>query len=252
MAYIYLSPSQQEDNQYSGGGTGYYDSEEYWCTKVANQAAIYLRNDGHIVRVGNNGSAGGNVADANAWRGANCFYYALHTNAGGGHGTETWYYTGSSTGLSMATKLQATVAAESNYPDRGVKASTTFYELRATQAPAVLIEILFHDNVTEAAEMRADWGKFGLAVAKGIIAKLGGTIPGPTPTPTPTPVPTHKHGKVVNCSYVNVRSAASGGSSIRGTLKAGTICDIGGLSNGWRRVYTPINGWVYGRYIQAL
>ena len=211
-----------------------------------------VRSAGHECIVLNTGSYTGNVAAANRlWdSGRKHSYWSIHSNAGGGHGTETFYYPGSAPGLRMAQLLQSHIGAVSNYPDRGIKTTTALYEIRGTKAPAALTEMLFHDNVIEAQEMRTDWPQFGKAVGESIIEFLGGAVVKP-PTPTPTPVPKPNYGKIVNCSYVNVRSQPSM-SGIVGSLKVGTVVTIGGVTNGWRRVYTPKNGWVYGKYVQDI
>ena len=177
MSKIYLSPSTQEGNQYAGGTTGYTDSEEYWMRKVAFPVADLLRSAGHSVKVGGTYSLNQNCDEANVWMGANGHYYALHTNAGGGHGTETWYFTGSVDGAKMAKALHLRVSTESNQPDRGVKDSTYYGELRLPKSPSVICELLFHDNPTEAQEMRDDWTKFVMAITLGILDHVGGSIP---------------------------------------------------------------------------
>lgn len=183
MGRIYLSPSTQEANQYVGGTTGYTDSEEYWCRKVANLVEDYLRSAGHTVRVGGSASAGANAADSNAWK-AN-WHIAIHTNAGGGEGSEGWAYPGSVKGAALAKAVYGPVAKVSNAPDRGVKYSAKYIELNATNAPATIIEIIFHDDKSDAAEMRADWRAFAKAIAIGILEVAGGSLPAVVPPVQP-------------------------------------------------------------------
>jgi N-acetylmuramoyl-L-alanine amidase len=120
-----------------------------------------------------------NVAESNAW-GAD-YHYSLHTNAGGGHGTEVFHRTGSTVGLRMATKLYNRVAPVSNMSDRGIKPTTSLGELNNTHAPACLIEILFHDNLAEAAEMKKDIRLFATAIALGILDEVGGKLASAAP-----------------------------------------------------------------------
>jgi N-acetylmuramoyl-L-alanine amidase len=195
VANLYLSGSQQEANQFAGAGVGYTDSEEYWAGLVVNEAAVLLRAAGHTVRVGNNGSAAANAADANAWwrAGKQHKYVAWHTNAGGGAGTEVWCYGTSATdrsagGWALASKVYPRVAAESDNPDRGIKYSKGFIELKDPIAPAIIVEALFHDRATEAAEMRRDYKKFARALAQGLCDLVGGTLP-PVVVPTPPAPP---------------------------------------------------------------
>lgn len=87
------------------------------------------------------------------WRTADAFI-SLHTNAGGGAGTDTFIYSGGATqgsaSLSQAvhTQLIADLRAEwsPNWVDRGQK-QANFGELRLLSTmPGVLVELAFHDT----------------------------------------------------------------------------------------------------------
>ena len=192
MPKPFISQSTQDANQYAGGGTGIGDSEEYWMSGLAWRITELLASWGMTPRLGSTVSVGDNVARSNAW-GADS-HWEIHSNAGGGHGTEVWYYkspTGveSTKGKKMAQAVYPLIAAASNQPDRGIKASSSYYALRATKAPAVIIEVAFHDNVTEAEEIRTSLDEYALAIAKGIAAYYGVSVPAPAPTPVPQPTP---------------------------------------------------------------
>lgn len=88
------------------------------------------------------------------WYGADCFV-SLHTNAGGGAGTETFVYNGTPTAGSVAlqtavqTRLVADIRAEyePTWVDRGLK-SANFGEVRVLSTmPGILCELAFHDTV---------------------------------------------------------------------------------------------------------
>lgn len=196
MAKIFISPSTQDWNQYAGGGTGLTDSEEYWCRKASAACAARLRAKGHEVKVGGTVSWSANVKMGNDW-GAQ-WYIAIHTNAGGGEGTEVWYYTGSSKGKSLAQGIYGVLAPLTDEPDRGVKDSTKYGELNGPHCPSVIVEILFHDDRSEAAEMRRDYDVFGVAIADGAmkvipaVAKPPVTPPKPPTPPTPPKPPVPK------------------------------------------------------------
>lgn len=100
-------------------------------------------------------------------------YVSIHTNAGGGHGTETYHYPDSVRGRALAAAIQAAVVAELGRADRGVK-TKNFAVLRLTTMPAALVEIAFHDHAGEELllllpEFRA---LAGYAVATGILEYL--------------------------------------------------------------------------------
>lgn len=182
-AKVYVSPSTQEGNAYAGGG-----NEEDYMRRICARACQYLVAAGHQAKMGGTVSPGANAEQSNAW-GAQ-WYVAVHSNAGGGHGTEAWHYTGSALGKKLAEAVYRRVAAASNEADRGVKSNTTFIELRKPKAPACLVEVAFHDCPKEAAEIRAGVEEFGRAVAQGVLDVVGGAIPstgGGTTPPPPKP-----------------------------------------------------------------
>jgi len=56
---------------------------------------------------------------------------------------------------------------------------------------------------------------------------------------------------VVNCFYLNVRSAPGMGNNIVGVLRVGTVVSILDSSRGWYEIATPyITGWTFGRYLE--
>ena len=175
MAKVYLSPSTQDWNLYAGG----LGNEEQWMRDIAIHAAAILREAGHTVKVGGLISAGLNATDANNW-GAQ-YYVAIHTNAGGGVGTEAWYYTGSTLGRKLATSVYNRVAKVSSCADRGVKSSTSYIELNRPKAPSTIIELDFHDRLANAKEIIARHEQYAYAIAAGVTDLIGGTMPDPVP-----------------------------------------------------------------------
>lgn len=100
---------------------------------------------------------------------ANAIYVAVHTNAGGGTGTETFRYNGAgssqptitpgSTELrdSIHKQIIADIRAgwKSTWADRGVK-EDNFGELRELHnIPGILIELAFHDLAADATDLKA-------------------------------------------------------------------------------------------------
>lgn len=187
MPKDYISPSTQDWNQYAGGGTGVTDSEEYWMRVVAWKVTEHLAAAGIQVKLGGTVSWQANAAESNAW-GAN-IHVEVHTNAGGGHGTEVWHRTGSVEGERLAKSVYPFIAAASDQPDRGVKASLSYGALNQTKAPAIIIECAFHDNEAEAQEIRASVDEYALAIARGIAKYHGITLPVDVAPPVVTPPP---------------------------------------------------------------
>lgn len=178
MARIYLSPSTQDQNTYAAGGT----NEEEQMRQICFPAADLLRAAGHTVRIGGTVSARANAEDANAWGNVD-YYAAVHTNTGGGHGTETWCFGVSPTdhsakGYELAQAIQRRVGEASLAPDRGVKFSTGYIELNTPKAPSAICELVFHDDKAEALEVVVGHAKFARAIAQALCDVAGGVLPG--------------------------------------------------------------------------
>lgn len=187
---IYISPSSQPENTYAGQNT----NEQAQCNRIAREAKKHLEALGYNVKLAPEGqSYQRNVAESNAW-GAD-IHLCIHTNAGGGKGTETLAYP-SSVNNKYVQSVQAAIAAIS-FGNRGVKARTNLYEINSTRALCVYVEVDFHDNPEIAAWLVANPVAIGKAIADGIQKADGGTptpapSPAPTPAPTPTPTPSGK------------------------------------------------------------
>jgi hypothetical protein len=148
--------------------------------ELSTRICAHLVSAGHTVKMGGTISAGTNAAEANAWGAER--YVAVHSNAGGGHGTEVWAYKDGSTGAALARAIYNRLAPATDFPDRGVKFSTGYIETSKPNAPAVIIECAFHDNLAEANEIRASLDEWALAIAQGIIDHVGGAIKPTVPT----------------------------------------------------------------------
>lgn len=152
MPTIFLSPSAQQFNPYVTG-TG---SEEFYMNLLADAMEPYLRSTGiQYVRNNPEESLSQIIAQSNA--GNYDLHLALHSNAapesmsGRLRGTDVYYYTPSNEGR-RAAEIIANNFKEIALEPSLVRAvpTTTLAELRRTRAPSVLIEVAYHDNVTEA------------------------------------------------------------------------------------------------------
>lgn len=112
---------------------------------------------------------------------------SIHLNAGGGTGTEVWYYSGSSTGKSKAAAVSKKVADVLGLRDRGAKATTGLYVLKHTVAPAILVECCFVDSETDQGKWDVD--KCAKAIVEAVTGKAvsGGTSSGTSKPVTSTP-----------------------------------------------------------------
>ena len=151
MPIIYLSPSTQEFNYYVNGGT-----EEYYMNLLADKMVPYL--DASGIRYDRNTpsmTAADSIAASNA--GNFDLHLALHSNAapegqyGTSRGSIAFYYPGSIQGKWAADIIANNLRSIYPLPDK-VRAvsTTTLGEVRKVRAPAVLLELAFHDNPDDA------------------------------------------------------------------------------------------------------
>lgn len=119
-----------------------------------------------------NDPVGNEVKEANA-SGADVAV-SFHTNAGGGNGSESYYWTNDLKGQKLATLCEKH-AKSIGQNSRGIKSGNHLYFIKNTNMTAVLCECAFIDNDTDndiidtTAEQRA----FGVAYAKAILEYLG-------------------------------------------------------------------------------
>lgn len=151
MPIIYLSPSTQEFNHYVTGGT-----EEGWMNLLADAMEPILTASGiQYSRNTPDMTAASSIRASNA--GNYDLHLALHSNASGGgqagqnRGIIAFYYPGSVQGMRAAQLLVN--GLKNIYPLPNLvraEATTTMGEVRRVRAPAVLLELGFHDNYEDA------------------------------------------------------------------------------------------------------
>ena len=98
------------------------------------------------------------------------YHIALHSNAGGGKGSEGWH-SNSSKKLtnSILTKLDEILP----YKTRGLKdGSKSLYEIKNTKSCATLIEVLFHDDYDQAKFIILNYNSIAKAIFEGIVSYL--------------------------------------------------------------------------------
>lgn len=153
------------------GASGYLD--EYECDRafVAQLIDAFDAQGWHVTDCSNEKS---NVSAelreecriANA-SGADLFI-AVHFNAGGGTGTEVWYYP-YSIAETCAREVSRELASALGLPNRGAKSTTGLYVLNHTEMPAILIEVCFVDSEADAAAWHATpWDDLVGAVVRGL------------------------------------------------------------------------------------
>lgn len=183
---VYVSPSTQGANMYAGG----LGTEKQHMQDIGGLVEQHLVRCGFEVRCNKpEMTLTQAVSDSNAW-GPEA-HVAIHSNAGGGQGTECWHYTGSTKGQALALAVYNEVAQLTPASDRGVKYTLDLYEVAKTSAPACILEVAFHDRAEEAAWIVAHKAELAEAIAKGVCKYFGVVwVPGPQPAPPkPDPAP---------------------------------------------------------------
>lgn len=170
MSKIFLSPSDQTNNAYSGLNT----NESVQCVKIANSAKKYLEINGYTVKVGSvSRGYKGRVTDSNNW-GAD-LHVPIHTNAGGGDGTLVMCYPGN-TNNKYVKAIYNSVASISPGNDDGIRENMGLYEITKTKAICIYVECEFHDSYALAKWVTNNADIIGKAIAKGICQADGKTF----------------------------------------------------------------------------
>lgn len=143
---IYLNPSVQTKNMYINN----LGSEAENMRDIAElmhkelKLASYIDIEANIAKNGLSLSQSVNQSNSRKRH----IHFALHSNAGGGQGTEI-YTKGSN--KTFATTMYESFLELGNFKRRGVKDGTHLYEIKNVKADHVaLIEFAFHDNLKEA------------------------------------------------------------------------------------------------------
>ena len=244
MPTIYLSPSTQEFNPYSGGG-----NEEYYMNLIADAMEPYLTASGiQYVRNTPDMTAATSIAQSN--QGNYDLHLALHSNASGGtagavRGSEIYYYPTSVNG-----KRFADIAARNLqliYPiPGGVRAipTTSLGEVRRVKAPGVLMEIAYHDNPQDAQWIRDNID----AIAQNIVLSLTEYFG----IPFNSPQPIFTTNVATRGSNLNIRYTPSFSGSIIGKIPNGAEVVVYAQLPEWSLVgYRGIVGYVYSSFLQA-
>lgn len=181
MVKIYLSPSTQTANLYWDK----VHNEEQVMNLITDAFVKFLSNyEVEIIRPPRELKTYDRIAQANQQ--AVDFYLALHSNARGGMGCETYYQVGvnhsavvRSKSKDYATKINrdfsAITCSNSNPNDRGLKSMQLSdgkdynHELRGVLVPANLIEIEFHDTEQGSHWILANIQRIGETIGKSLV-----------------------------------------------------------------------------------
>lgn len=246
MPTIYLSPSTQEYNLYvSGSG-----SEEYFMNLVADAMEPLLLLSG--IQFGRNSpdmTAASSIRQAN--RGSYDFYLALHSNASGpgsegrNRGIIAFYYPTSANGRRGAELIAENLRAVYPRPERvRIEATTTLGEVRQPRAPAVLVELGFHDNPEDAAWIESHIETMAESLSRAMAEYFG------LPAAVPGPVRTGR-AATPGGGAVNLRFAPEPGSRVLVQIPNGAELTVYGRYGDWYvAAYGGKLGYISAAYVR--
>ena len=171
MASVFLSPSTQHYNLYVTG-----NSEEYYTNLITDAMIPYLEASGiYYGRNDPDGTVSTSIAMSNA--GSYDLHLAIHSNAAPEHlsgmlrGSDVYYYRDSSRGRRAAEIFANNLKLVYPYPDQVT--NNTLAEVKRTKAPAVLLELAYHDNYDDAQWIINNIEAIGANLALSVADYLG-------------------------------------------------------------------------------
>lgn len=174
MPLVYLSPSTQEFNFFVNNGT-----EEEWMNAITDEIENYLTAGGiSFIRNTPDMTARTSIEQSNA-AGVD-LHVAIHSNSspdilkGLLTGPDIYYAPVSRNGYRMARILEENF--KEIYPDESkvdIREADYLGEVLLTNAPAVLIETAYHDNIDDALWIQNNVSEIARAIAKSIYEYFG-------------------------------------------------------------------------------
>lgn len=226
MPKVFLSPSTQEWNAYTGGG-----NEELYMNQVADRMEPYLRASGiTYVRNDPDRNVGGAIADSNA------AYYdvhlALHSNAapeslsGKLRGIDIYYAPSSADSQRLATIIANNFKMIYPLPDKTTaRPTTSLGEVTRTRAVAVLCEIGYHDNPEDARWIRENLTPIAANLTESLCDYFG--------IPFIEPQAVRRGMVAANGTTLRLRSYPSTQGTILANIPDGAMVTVYGQTGNW-------------------
>ncbi|MEA4964687.1 MAG: N-acetylmuramoyl-L-alanine amidase [Oscillospiraceae bacterium] len=246
MPFLFLSPSTQEYNAYVNYGT-----EEFWMNALADAMEPYLQASGiNVTRNDPNRTVLNSIRMSNA--GTYGFHLALHSNAapealaGKLRGIDIYYYPGREEALRMAQILQKNLEAIYPLPEKvSVVTSTSLAEIRDTTAPSVLVELGYHDNLSDALWIQNSLMEIARALAGSVCQYFG--LPFLTPQGEVPGVASQSSGNL------NLRNGPGTDFAVIGKIPPDSELTVLNTYNDWSVVdYQGTLGYVASAYISLV
>ena len=243
MPKLFLSPSTQEFNPYVTTG-----NEEYWMNLLADRMEPWLLASGiEFVRNDPQKNAAAAIRQSNA--GDYDFHLALHSNAAppGAEGTyrgiDAYYYPGSANSLRMAEILVDNLKPIYPLPEQvQVLPTMAIGEVRRTEAPAVLVELGYHDNPEDAMWLENNLDTIARALVLAVTEYFG--------VPFLEPEQPRQGRVAVQWGRLNIRQLPTTDSAILTQAENNDPLTIYGESGNWYSVrYKDVVGYANAAYV---
>lgn len=241
MPNIYLSPSTQEFNPYSGEG-----NEEQYMNLIADAMEPYLAASGiRFTRNTPDMTAASSIAASNS--GNYDLHFALHSNAsatGTARGIEAYYSPASERGRRFAETVARNLQLIYPLPNSSrIVPTTSLGEVTRTRAPSVLVEIGYHDNPEDAQWIRNNVN----AIAENLVLSLTEYFG----IPFNYPQPIYVANVATRGSNLNVRYTPSATAPIVGSIPNGSEVTVyANLPNRSLVGYNQTVGYVRSDFLQ--
>ena len=165
---IYINPSVQYANSYADN----LGNEGQHMNSISKLLVGMLNEYTNLIVYSNNSYPGKSLSESvKESNSLNVDYHlSLHSNAGGGKGSEGFY---TKTSYGFKKSILASLQDILPYPTRGPKyGQDSLYELKRTTASSSLIEILFHDDKAQALFIINNQKEIAEAIFNGIVSYL--------------------------------------------------------------------------------
>jgi N-acetylmuramoyl-L-alanine amidase len=169
MKKAYVAPSTQEKNITALGNT-----EENVMHKIADALVpMLIESNFDVLRGKKSDTLEQMIRQSDLF--AADMHVAIHSNAhdGKSRGCEIFYYPTSTKGKKLAEAIYKYMEPLTPTADRKVKPNAGYKELKDTKAPAVIVEVDFHDNYEGAKWIESNILPIAEAIAQGMCDYAG-------------------------------------------------------------------------------